>query len=153
MASFANITLADGQSTPANHTFTVGPKVTLPDGTQRFVWQDFGVNDGIPIGANRIELDVKFVRQPARSGQKADSRQLNVSGRVIVPTMETLSNNTASGINPQPTLAYETTSWFKYNRNGRSVAAPVKDAVAFTRNFQAHAVFTDTLLNYSPPSA
>lgn len=153
MAAFATINLNDGQAAPVGHTFTVGPKSTLPDGTTRYVWRDFSVNGGVPIGANRIELDVKFVRSRMGSGSKADSQQLNVAGRVVVPTMETLSNNTSSGINPQPTLAYETTSWFKYTRNGRSEQQPVKDAIAYTRGFQDLAVFKDTLLSYSPPTA
>jgi hypothetical protein len=155
MASFANVSINDGQTTPVAHSFTTGPVVVLPDGAKRYTWLDFSVNGGVVIGANRIDMDVKsptFVSsQSPKAGDSAN--QLSVNTRVTVPTLETLSNNTSSGINPQPTHAFDTTVWLKTVRNGRAVAQNVKDALAFARNFSQLTVYTDTVLNYAPPTA
>lgn len=154
MAAFANVTINDGLATPVAHVFTTSTQTTLPDGTLRFNWLDFSVNGGVPLGANRLSMDV---RMPSfgkkKAGVKAGdtSNQLAVSCTVVLPTMEALSNNTASGINPQPTWAYDTTVWWKVVRNGRAGAQPVKDALAFMRNFSQLAVYTDAVLTFSPP--
>lgn len=153
MASFATMSLNDGQTTPVSHSFTKGATRALPDGRLYFSWADYSVNGGIPIGANRIEM---YVRLPvyARSKKAGDSKlTLAVDYKVTVPTLETLSNNTASGINPQPTHAFDTAFWGKVVRNGRAGDSAVKDALAFQRNFSQNAQFTDTALLFSPPSA
>lgn len=156
MAAFANLTINDGQTTPAAHTFTVGPKTVLPDGTTRYTWFDFGVNGGVPIGANRLDLDVRMptYKNGTKSAAKAGdaSQVMSVAYKFTLPTLETLSNNTSSGIQPQPTHAYDTTIWSKLVRNGRCPVGPVNDAVAFSRNFAVLAVYTDAVRNYSPPS-
>lgn len=149
MAAFGNLTIADGQSSPANHTFTPGQKLMLPDGSMRYVWHDLSVNDGVYVGANRVEMDV---RMPRASGNRASDAPLAVAYRFVVPTMEVLSNNTVSGIDPQPHKAYDTTVWVKVVRNGRSGQDPVKDALAFARNFSQLTAFTDTALLYAPPT-
>jgi hypothetical protein len=154
MAAFANMTLGDGQTTPVNHTFTANQGgLLLPDGRFRWVWRDFSVNDGLEVGANRIEMDVRLPsRMSNRKSAKAGDQSLTVAGMIVVPAMETLSNNTASGINPQPTHAYDTTVWFKVVRNGRAAQAPVKDALAFLRNFSQNSQFVDTVLTYGTPT-
>ena len=155
MATFAALTIADGQATPVNHTFSNGTAIVLPDNTQRFSWLDFSANGGVPIGANQLVMDV---RMPQWSGMKAQAKagdpkqQLAVAFKFVLPTLESLSNNTASGINPQPTHAFDTTVWVKVVRNGRAGQQPVKDALAFARNFSLNAVLTDALLNYAPPN-
>lgn len=155
MAAFGSITIADGQSTPANHTFTAGPKLLLPDGQTRYSWFDFSVNNGVMLGANKIEMDVRMPSSArAKSRVAGDvARQLAVAYKITLPTLETLSNNTASGINPQPTWAYDTVVWVKVLRNGRAAQDPVKDALAFMRNLSSNAQFTDTVLSYAPPQS
>jgi hypothetical protein len=156
MAAFANQTINDGQTTPAAHAFTTGPKIQLPDGTTRYTWYDFSVNGGVPIGANRLDLDVRMPSPNGggKTGKAGDSsQQLAVSMRFVLPTLETLSGSTISGITAQPTAAYDTTLWVKLVRNGRAGQQPVKDALAFMRNFSNLAVLTDTVLLYAPPSA
>jgi hypothetical protein len=153
MASFANMTLADGQSTPVNHTFTANQAgLILPDGRLRWVWRDFSVNDGLELGANRIDMDVRLPLRNGRKSAKAGDQSLTISGMITVPTLETLSNNTSSGINPQPTHAYDTVVWFKVVRNGRAAQAPVKDGLAFLRNFTLNSQLVDTALSYATPT-
>lgn len=153
MAAFANLTLADGQATPVNHTFVVGPKMTLADGTMRYIWRDFSVNGGVPIGANRAEFDVKFAKPSASSGFKASTMSMTAALKIVVPTLETLSNTSATGVNPQPQHAFDTTVWHKLWRGGRASTDSVKDAIAYSRNFVLKAAYTDTVYDYSPPSA
>lgn len=150
MAAFATLSISDGQTTPVAHSFTPGPKILLPDGSQRFSWYDLSVNSGVFLGANRLDMDV---RMPRSQGNRASDAPLSVAYRFTLPTMETLSNNTASGIDPQPTKAYDTTVWVKIVRNGRSGQQPVKDALAFMRNFSSLAALTDTALLYAPPTS
>lgn len=156
MAAHANIAINDGQTTPVSHIFT--PTVSgllLPDRSVRYGWADYSVNGGVWLGANKVEMDV---RMPAGKGQRMAkagdaSNQLATTFKFVLPTLESLSNNTASGINPQPTHAFDTTVWVKVVRNGRAGQQPVKDALAFMRNFSLLGVFTDVVLNYAPPSS
>lgn len=156
MAAHANISINDGQTTPVAHSFT--PTVSgliLPDRSVRFGWADYSVNGGVWLGANKAELDVRMPSGKGNRMAKAGdaSNQLATVVRFVLPTLETLSNNTASGINPQPTHAFDTTVWLKIVRNGRAGQQPVKDALAFMRNFTQLSVFTDVVLNYAPPSS
>lgn len=159
MATFANMSINDGQTTPVSHPFTIGKSGSMPDGRLMHQWLDFSVNSGIPIGANRIEMYSRMpvfgYRAQKTKGRRTagdNSQQLAVDVAIILPTLEVLSNNTSSGINPQPTWAYDTTCWFKVVRNGRAAAGPVKDALAFMRNFSQQAQYTDAVLNYAPPT-
>lgn len=153
MAAFGNMTLADGQASPVNHTFTANQGgLILPDGRFRWTWRDFSVNDGLELGANRVDMDVRLPSRNGRKTAKAGDQSLTISGMVVVPTLESLSNNTASGINPQPTHAYDTVVWFKVVRNGRAAQAPVKDALAYLRNFTTQAQFSDVALSYGTPT-
>lgn len=149
MAAFAPLTINDGVAVPVAHSFTPGPKLVLPDGGQRYSWYDLSVNGGVIAGANRLDMDV---RMPKFNGNRASDSPLAVAFKFVLPTLETLSNNTASGINPQPTKAFDTTIWVKIIRNGRSGQQPVKDALAFVRNFSLLTALTDTVLTYAPPS-
>jgi hypothetical protein len=98
------------------------------------------------------------VRMPAsgnsgKAGKAGDSSQLlSTAFRFVLSTLETLSGSTLSGITAQPTHAYDTTVWVKIIRNGRAGQQPVKDALAFMRNFSQLTVLTDTVLSYAPPS-
>lgn len=159
MSSFTTLTLADGQSTPVNHSFTAGKMGSLADGRLYFQWLDFSVNSGVPIGANRIDLYCRmptFGQAKKVGGRKmaGDVSQLLAADFVVtLPTLETLSNNTSSGINPQPTHAYDSTFWGKIVRNGRAGTQPVYDLVAFARGFMISSQYLDTVASYSPPKA
>lgn len=151
MAAFGTLTLADGQTTPVNHSFTPAGKQLLPDGVQRYSWLDLSVNNGLGMGANRFDFDV---RMPNTGGRRAGDamNQLALAGRFTLPTLEVSSGTTAAGFDPQATHAYDTTLWWKIVRNGRSGQQPVKDVVAFARAFFLTNVYLDAALNYGPPT-
>jgi hypothetical protein len=150
MAAFANLTLADGQASPVNHTFATSVFRTEKDGRLYYEWLDTSINGGVPIGANRIRMWITPMK--VQGVGKAGESQYIIEGAIDSPVMEVLSNNTATGINPQPTLAYGTPVWFKTIRNGRSVPQPSKDVWAFLRNFSLSTVFTDALYSLNNPN-
>lgn len=150
MAAFANLVLADGQTTPVNHTFATSVQRTEKDGRLYYEWLDTSVNGGVPIGAVRIRMWITPLKLTGVS--KAGESQFVIEGVIDYPVLEVLSNNTASGINPQPQLAYGTPVWFKTIRNGRSVPQPSKDVWAFLRNFSLTSVFTDALYSLNNPT-
>lgn len=155
MAVHGNISINDGQTSPVSHTFTPTTSgLILPDKSLRFGWADFSVNGGTYLGANKIDMDVRMPTGGGKSAKAGDARnQLACAFKVSLPTVEALSNNTISGINPQQTHAYDTTLWVKIVRNGRCGQDPVKDALAFMRGFSLLNVYQDVVLNYAQPGS
>lgn len=154
MSAFANLTLADGQGTPVNHTFTVADHGTDNGGKKFFRWVDTSVNSGIIIGANRLMMSVRTPNFGSNAGVRSDNSRasLAIEGLLIVPTMETITGASAAGYSAAPRVASETTAWFKIVRPGRAGLQESKDARAFLANFLAQAVFQDVLYSSSLPN-
>jgi hypothetical protein len=94
-----NIVLADAQATPVNHTF-----VPLgPDKNGVFWFEDQSATSA--IGFWRISMSIT---RPgvATSGQSSAGRVNRIKIAINEPILETVSNNTVSGIAPAPTVAY-----------------------------------------------
>lgn len=95
----SNIVLADAQGTPVNHTFVpLGPD---RDGTFWFEDQ----SQASPIGYWRISYSLKRPSVSA-AGQSSNQRTYRASIGLHEPVLETVSNNTVSGIAPAPTVSY-----------------------------------------------
>lgn len=156
MADFAALILADGQTTPANHTFNRAGSSTLPGGAQRFEWRDTSVNGGLTIGANRASLIIRppsFGSMVGQKGKAGASRQnLTLEGTFYVPTMEVITGANASGYSAAPSVACEDMFYFRHVRAGRSSVQASKDVVAFTRAFLIHALYTDAYQMNSYPA-
>lgn len=95
----SNIVIADAQATPVNHTF-------VPIGRDKngvMIFED--QSQANAIGFWRLTVDLK--RPPAPNG-KASSEGRSYRARVELsePILETVSNNTVSGISPAPTVSY-----------------------------------------------
>lgn len=95
----ANIVLADAQGTPVNHTFV--PKG--PDKEGVFWFED--QSQANAIGFWKISLQLK---QPpvSQAGQSSAARTFRAVIGWHQPILETVSNNTVSGISPAPTVSY-----------------------------------------------
>jgi len=102
-----NIVLADAQATPVNHTF-----VPLgPDRDGAFWFED--QSQASAIGFWRVSLQLK--RPPvAKSGQNSSQRTFRAVVGLHEPILETVSNNTVSGIAPAPTVAYTPRCFVEY---------------------------------------
>lgn len=94
-----NIVLADAQGTPVNHTFVpLGPD---KDGVFWFEDQ----SQANSIGYWRISMQLKRPSL-AVAGQNSSQRTYRAVVALHEPILETVSNNTVSGIAPAPTVSY-----------------------------------------------
>lgn len=101
MPQAVNITLADAQGTPVTHTFV--PIGTDGDGVLWFEDQ----SQSTAIGFWRISIQRKAPSvSQLQAGSSSKDRVYRYRVALHLPVLETLSNNTVSGIIPAPTLAY-----------------------------------------------
>lgn len=128
----SNIVLADAQGTPVNHTF-----VPLgPDKEGVFWFED--QSQASPIGYWRISATLK--RPPiGRAGQNSASRTFRTVIGLHEPVLETVSNDTVSGIAPAPTLSYVPRSFTEFVMPERASLQNRKDLRKMTANLLAEA--------------
>lgn len=124
MTAFASIAINDGQTTPVAHTFS--PVKIDASGVATLADRSGGIAIGFPI----ITLSV---RAPSKT-----SRNYKVIGKVLVPTLEVTSPSTATGIQPQPTKAYDLMGYFEFVLPERSTVAERKDLLAYVKNLLAN---------------
>jgi hypothetical protein len=125
----SNIVLADAQGTPVNHTF-----VPLgPDKDGIFWFED--QSQASPIGSWRISYQLK---RPAvgMAGSNSNQRTYRAVIGLHEPVLETVSNNTVSGIAPAPTISYVPRSFTEYVMPERSSLQNRKDLRKMTYNLQ-----------------
>lgn len=123
MSAIASMTLADGQTTPANHTFApVGI-----DGASVAKWADR--SGGIALGFPAVSFSL---RQPSKG-----SRSFRLTAKVVTPVLEVTSPSTSTGIQPAPTLAYNLIANVDIVLPERSSVAQRKDLIAFLKNYLA----------------
>nr|UUW21315.1 MAG: hypothetical protein [Sanya fiers-like virus 21] len=127
--ALANIVLADAQATPVNHTFV--PIGTDKDGVIWFEDQ----SQANAIGFWRISYQLKRPA-PAQAGASSAKRTFRAVIGLHEPTLETVSNNTVSGIAPAPTIAYTARSFTEYVMPERSSLQNRKDLRKMTYNLQ-----------------
>ena len=92
MSAIAAFTIADGKTTPVNHTFS---PVNIDSGGIA-KWADRSI--GIALGYNTFSL---LLRQPSKT-----ARNHKVTMKLELPVLEVTSASTASGIQPAPTKAF-----------------------------------------------
>lgn len=134
MASIASMTLADGQTTPVNHTFS--PVGIDQVGVAK--WEDrvSGIALGFPV--------VSFsLRAPTKG-----SRNYKMTAKVVTPVLEVTSPSTATGIQPAPTLAYDIIANVDMVLPERSTLAQRKDLLAYLKNFMANAAFINAVESF-----
>jgi hypothetical protein len=128
MSAIAALTLADGQASPVNHTFS--PVKVDAAGVAKWVDRVGGIALGYPT----ITMSV---REPSKG-----SRNFKVTRKIVIPVLEVTSPSTATGIQPAPTLAYNLIQNTEWVLPERSTLAQRKDLIAFAKNFDANAVLT-----------
>jgi len=136
MTQIAALTLADGQATPANHTFSVAGVI---DGVAK--WEDR--SGGIPIGYPTATFSL---RRPAKGSQN-----YKIVAKVQLPVMEVTAPSTATGIQPAPTKAYDLFATVEFTVPARATAQNRSDLLAYVRNFLGNAaVIPPALSNFDP---
>jgi len=96
MAQQASITVFDGATPPVSHVLVPVDNKTLPDGTRLAVWRE-NIASLPAVAQVRLEQ-----RQRTLKSGTVETRT-----RVIVPVMESISGQNASGYTAAPKVAYE----------------------------------------------
>jgi hypothetical protein len=140
MSAIANIVINDGQGTPVAHTFA-------PAKTQSDLALLEDRSAGIYIGYNKLTFSLKRPTGPSKDA----SRNLKLSIKVETPKLETVSNNTYSGIAPAPTVSYRPTVELLVNLPERCTLQDRKDLQAYVKNLMTNSFVTDAFEKYELP--
>lgn len=124
------IVLADAQVVPVNHTFNPIGK----DDGGIFWFNDQSITNA--IGFWRISVEIKNP-PAARAGQSSADRVYRFRVGLHEPVLETLSNDTASGIKPAPTVSYIPRSFTEYIIPERASLEDRKNLRKMTSNLNA----------------
>lgn len=125
MTAIAALTIADGQATPVNHTFS--PVNIDSAGVARWADRSGGIALGFPV----LTASTKT---PAAKG----SRSYRHTFKVVVPVLEVTSPSTATGIQPAPTKAFDLIFNGEFVLPERSTLAQRNDLLAYVKNFLAN---------------
>ncbi len=125
MPSAASLVLADGQSTPVNHTFT---PIRVDGSNATFVDRSSGIQAGYPI------LTSTF-RDPV-----AKSRINKIGVRLSVPVLDT------SGT--VPVVAFRNDIDAQFMMHELSTRAQRADSLAYFRNYVNSTAFSNAVLDY-----
>lgn len=134
MPAFANIVLADGQTTPVNHTFA--PVTIDQSGVAVLADRSSGIAIGFPVLTMLVRPSTKT------------SRNYKVSAKVIVPTLEVTSPSTATGIQPAPTKAYDCMATIEFVMPERSTSLERQNLLAYMKNLLINTVLTNGVVNF-----
>jgi len=128
----ANLVINDGQATPVAHTFNPSE-----DGeVDLFEDKVGGVAIGFPLIAVRFRRPVAPTNATASN---ANNRVYRINVNVSVPTLESTSAATGTGIPPAPTVAYICRCNMEWLLPERSTLQERKNLRAYTYNLLANA--------------
>lgn len=131
------LTLTDAAGTPVNRSFPLVQ--TTPDLS---IWKDYATNQGFPAGAGTASLSLK----------ENGNGTLRLSGKLVLPTMETLGTETDAGFAPVPTKAYECLGSFDLVFPNRASLQNRKDLKAMFIDLLSDAVVTSAVENFVHPA-
>lgn len=133
-----SLTLTDATPvTPVNRAFT-----TVQSNPDLTVWKDLVTNGGFPIGAGVASVSVK---------ENANG-VTRITGKLVLPTMETVSGETDLGFEPVPTKAFESLGSFDLVFPNRTSLQNRKDLLAMLKDFLNDAVITSATESFVHPT-
>lgn len=133
MSAQANLVLADGQTTPVNHTFV--PKgARTNSGKDVSLWRD--QSPGISAGY----LSVTEQHSPKNANGMEKFRFV-----IEIPTLEQAA--AGGSFVPPPTRAYATVGVIEVWMHERASDQELKNIAAYVKNFAANAYFTNAVVN------
>lgn len=130
------LTLTDAAGTPVNRSF---PLVSSQPGLS--TWKDFATNGNLSIGAGSVTLSLKETSQGT----------IRVAGKLVLPTMETLSGDNDLGFAPVPTKAFECIGSFDLVFPSRASLQNRKDLNAMFKDLLGDALVTSAVENFVHP--
>lgn len=140
MSAIANIIVNDGLATPVAHTFS-------PASTSAGIALLEDRVSGIFIGFNKMTFSLTRPTGPSQTA----NRNLKLSLKIETPKLETVSNNTYSGIAPAPTVSYRPVAELICTLPERCTLQDRKDLQAFIKNALSNAFVTDAFEKYELP--
>ncbi|DAD51449.1 TPA_asm: coat protein [ssRNA phage Zoerhiza.1_29] len=116
----SNIVLADAQATPVNHTF-----IPVGRDSKGVYWfEDQSATNAI----GNWKISVELVKPATPTAQQSSSgRTVRAKIALHEPILETVSNNTVSGIAPAPTVSYVPRSFAEFVMPERATLQNRKD--------------------------
>jgi hypothetical protein len=136
MSSVSNIVIADGATTPVNHTFA--PSRVAPELVS---YQDRSA--GVVAGFNILTIGTRFATKQ-NGAQK-------VTVRLTLPTLAVTAPTTTTGIQPAPVAAYECFFAGEFVLPSGSTTQNRKDLLALVKNLMAASVLDDAVVDLDPP--
>lgn len=136
MSAVANIVIKDGQATPVDHTFS--PSRQSGD---LFVWNDRSA--GVAAGFNTISVLTRFGAS-SNAGQR-------VTVKVIAPTLAVTAPSSGTGVQPNPTAAYQCLATVEFLLPNASDLAARKNIYAYVKNLVATAFVQGMVENLDAP--
>lgn len=133
MATIAPIVIADGASTPVNHTFN--PVASASDAFYRESIAGLAL-----IGQGTINMRVK-----------AEGQLYKVVVSLSLPALETISGQNASGYTAGPKVAYSNTVKLEFFLPSRATAAQRKDLRVLLKNLLDNTQLVDLVENLNTP--
>lgn len=124
MAAIANLTLADGQATPVNHTFTAKG---VRNGVSKWKDQVGGIDAGMPVATFSL-------RESTTS-----SPMTKIVMKIRLPVLETDPSFLV------PTVAFENFVNIEFATHNLSTLAQRKDLLAFAKNLLATTPMGDSV--------
>jgi hypothetical protein len=134
----SNIVLADAQATPVNHTF-------VPMGRDKngvYWFEDQSATSAIGYWKISVELVKPAV---ASAKQNSEGRTVRVKVALHEPVLETVSNNTISGIAPAPTVSYVPRSYQEFVLPERATLQNRKDLRKMAASLLAESQVTSVI--------
>jgi hypothetical protein len=131
------LTLTDAAGTPVNRSFPLVQ--STPDLS---IWKDYTTNGGYPVGAGVASLSLK---------ENANGT-IRLTGKLVLPTMETLGDETDLGFAPVPTKAFDCIGSFDLVFPSRSSLQNRKDLKAMFIDLLGDAIVTSAVENFVHPA-
>jgi hypothetical protein len=135
MSTMTSLTIADGQSTPQNHTFDVQ---NAQVGDKPAVWMDkiSGTYQGFSI--------LTSILRRSEAG-----RAYRVKLTLAVPTLAVTAPASGTGIQPLPTQAYVTRATIEFILPDGCTLQDRKDILAYVQGALSKTVISDQVVNLS----
>lgn len=133
MPQMASIVINDGQATPVAHTFA-------PSTSQGEVFMFEDRSGGIAIGYPSISMSYKRPA-PGMNGDasNANSRVHRIRVKIAVPTLESTSAATGTGIPPAPTISHVHMQNAEWVMPEKGTLQERKNLVAYAKNLLSDA--------------
>lgn len=131
------LTLTDAAGIPVNRSYPLVS--TSPDMS---IWKDYATNSGYPVGAGTASLSLK----------ENSNGTMRLAGKLVLPTLETVSGDDASGFTPKPTKAYECIGSFDLVFPNRASLQNRKDLKAMFIDLLGDAQVTAAVENFVHPA-